>query len=201
MRPFGSAKALEARRRRAMALLAQDRSLREVARKVGCHPSAVMRWRNAARRGGPTALRSKPVPGRPPRLRRRQIDRLVRLLLKGPLAHGYSTDVWTTKRIADLIAKEFGVRYHRDHVGRLLHRLKWSCQKPDRRALERNEERIEQWKREEWPRIKKGLCTWAPTSSSLTNRASCCSGPSAGRGRPRGKHRSRDTAISTAKSR
>lgn len=173
MRPFGSAQALEARRRRALTLLDGGRSLTEVARKVGCHPSAVMRWRNAVRRGGPGALRAKPVPGRPPRLRRRQFDRLVRLLLKGPIARGYSTDIWTTKRIADLIAEEFGVRYHRDHVGRLLHRLKWSCQKPDRRALERDEERIERWKREEWARIKKGLWTWAPTLSSLTNRASC----------------------------
>jgi transposase len=173
MRPFGSPKFLEARRRRAMALLGGGRSLTEVARKVGCHPSAVMRWRNAARRGGPGALCAKAVPGRPARLRRRQTDRLVRLLLQGPLSRGYSTDVWTTKRIADLIAAEFGVRYHRDHVGRLLHRLRWSCQKPDRRALERNEERIEQWKREEWPRIKKGRCTWAPTSSSWTNPASC----------------------------
>ena len=199
MRPFGSPKALEARRRRAMTLLAEDRSLTEVARKVGCHPSAVMRWRDAARRGGPAALRAKPVLGRPARLRGRQIGRLVGLLLKGPLDRGYSTDVWTTQRIADLIAEEFGVRYHRDHVGRLLHRLKWSCQKPDRRALERNEERIERWKREEWPRIKKGLCTWAPTSSSLTNRASSCSEPSGGPGRRGGTRRSRDTAISTAK--
>jgi len=173
MRPCGSAKALEARRRRAMVLLAQERTLTEVARVIGCHPSAVMRWRNAVRRGGADALRAKAVPGRPARLRRRQLERLVRLLLKGPMSRGYSTDVWTTKRIADLIAEEFGVRYHRDHVGRLLHRLKWSCQKPDRRALERNEERIEQWKREEWPRIKKGLGGWAPTSSSWTNRASC----------------------------
>ena len=173
MRPFGSAQTLEARRRRALSLLDGGRSLTEVARKVGCHPSAVMRWRNAARRGGPGALRAKPVPGRPPRLRRRQFDRLVRLLLQGPISRGYSTDIWTTKRIADLIAEEFGVRYHRDHVGRLLHRLKWSCQKPDRRALERDEERIERWKRKEWPRIKKGLWTWAPTLSSLTNRASC----------------------------
>ena len=199
MRPFGSPKTLEARRRRAVALLTQDRSLTEVARKVGCHPSAVIRWRNAARRGGPAALRAKSVPGRPPRLRRRQLDRLVGLLLKGPLDRGYSTDVWTTQRIADLIAEEFGVRYHRDHVGRLLHRLKWSCQKPDRRALERNEARIEQWKRQEWPRIKKGLCTWAPTSSSLTNRASCCSEPSVGHGRPEGARRSRDTVTGTAK--
>lgn len=172
MRPYGSPKALEARRRRALSLLAEDQSLTDVARKVGCHPSAVMRWRDAARRGGPKALCAKPVPGRPSRLNHRQMDRLVRVLFKGPLARGYSTDIWTTKRIADLIREEFGVRYHRDHVGRLLHRLKWSCQKPDRRALKRNEERIEHWKRQEWPRIKKGLCTWAPTSSSLTNRAS-----------------------------
>ena len=172
MRPFGSPKALEARRRRAMVLLEAGLSLTEAGRKVGCHPSAVMRWRDALRRGGPEALRARPVPGRPPRLTRRQRDRLLRLLLKGPMARGYATEVWTTQRIADLIAEEFGVRYHRDHVGRLLHGWGWSCQKPDRRALERDEERIARWKREDWPRIKKGPSTWGPISSSSTNRAS-----------------------------
>ena len=172
MRPFGSAQALEARRRRALTLLDGGRSLTDVARKVGCYPSAVMRWRNAARRGGPDALRAKPVPGRPPRLRRRQFDRLVRLLLKGPMSRGYSTDVWTTKRIADLIAEEFGVRYHRDHVGRLMHSLGWSCQKPERRAVERDEEAIGRWKREVWPEVKKMPRNWGPTSSSPTRAAS-----------------------------
>jgi len=173
MRPNGSPIQLEARRLVAIPLLRQGQSLTSIAKLLGCHPSSVMRWRDALEASGEEGLRAKPAPGRPPRLTRRQLDRLIRILLKGALARGYRTELWTTQRIADVIAEEFGVRYHRDHVGRLMHRLNWSPQKPERRALERNEENIERWKREEWPRIKKGRQTWAPTSSSSTNRGSC----------------------------
>ena len=173
MRPKGSPKELEARRIRGVELLREGRNLSEVGRLLGCHPSAVLRWRDTVRRKGAEGLKARPAPGRPSKLTRRQLDRLLRTLLKGALARGYSTDVWTTRRIAEVIEAEFGVRYHRDHVGRLMHGLKWSCQKPERRALERQEERIRQWKEAEWPRIKKGLRTWAPTSCSSTNPASC----------------------------
>jgi putative transposase len=61
---------------------------------------------------------------------------LVRLLLKGSMAYGYRTNLWTTARIAGLVEQEFGVSYHRDHIGRLMHGLGWSVQKPERRALE-----------------------------------------------------------------
>ena len=111
-------------------------------------------------------------PGRPPKLNARERRRLVQLLLRGARAHGHATDLWTTTRVAQIIFREFRVRYHRAHVGRLLHSLGWSVQKPESRALERNEERIEHWKRELWPRIKKKPRGWAPTSSSSTSRAS-----------------------------
>jgi transposase len=88
---------------------------------------------------------------------------LLRLLLRGARAHGYRTNLWTTARIAEVIQREFGVQYHRDHVGRLMHSLQWSPQKPERRALERDEIAIEGWKRKDWPRIKKTLRGWAPT--------------------------------------
>jgi transposase len=97
----------------------------------------------------------------------------VRLLLKGPIAHGYRTNLWTTARIAEVIEGEFGVRYHRDHVGRLMHSLHWTHQKPETRAVERDEEAIQRWKREQWPRVKKTLRGWAPISSSPTNPDSC----------------------------
>ena len=71
------------------------------------------------------------------------------------MMHGYRTNLWTTARIAELIGHEFGVQYHRDQVGRLMHSLNWSPQKPKRRALERNDEAIEHWKQKHWPRIKK----------------------------------------------
>jgi transposase len=114
-----------------------------------------MRWRDARERGGDKALQVRCSPGRPLKLDQAQRKRLVGLLLQGPLAHGYRTNLWTTARIAELVEREFNVQYHRDHIGRLMHRLGWSPQKPERRALERNEEDIERWKQQDWPRIKK----------------------------------------------
>ncbi len=167
-RPKGSADLLEDRRRRALVLLAEGLSLNEVGRRIGCHPSSVMRWRDAQQRGGAEALKVRFSAGRPPKLGRRQRARLVKLLLKGPLAHGYRTNLWTTARIAALIQQKFGVSYHRDHIGRLMDSLGWSHQKPERRAAERDEEAIERWKQTDWPRVKKTLQGWAPTSSLPT---------------------------------
>ena len=172
MRPKGSAAVLAERRRRALALLDEGYSLNEVARRVSCHASSVMRWRDTRECEGEGVFEVRTSPGRPPKLDAKQQQRLVRLIEKGPLAQGYATDVWTCDRVRRLIFKEFRVRYHRDHVGRLLHRLGFSSQKPQRRALERDEERIERWKRETWPRVKKTPRAGRRTSSSSTNRAS-----------------------------
>lgn len=169
MRPEGSPAELERRRFRAVVLIQDGYSLNEVARRIGCYASSVMRWRDAFQRGGRQALRSKPTPGRPPRLTRRQKVRLIGYLLKGPLVHGYRTDIWTTLRIAELIQHKFGIRYHRDHVGRLLHALEWTCQKPEKRATQRDEAAIEAWKQRDWPRIKKGRRGWVPISPLLMN--------------------------------
>ena len=172
-RPKGSADLLSDRRRRALELLKSGLSLNEVARRIRCVASSVMRWRNAWRRRGAEALKVGASPGRPLKLKAAQRRRLVRLLLKGPLAHGYNTNVWTTVRIAELIRSELGVSYHRAHIGRLMHGLNWSHQKPEKRAVERNEEEIKRWKQKEWPRVKKTLCGWVPTSSLPTNPDSC----------------------------
>jgi transposase len=167
MRLPGSARVLELRRRRALALVEQQGlSLNAVARRLGCAPSSVMRWMRAHQRHGAAGLKVRPAPGRPRRLTTRQEARLLRALLRGPAAHGYDTDLWTTQRIAEVIERLFGVRYHRDHVGRLLGRCGWSPQKPDRRARERDDVAIERWTRTRWPRVKKGLFGWGPTSSS-----------------------------------
>jgi transposase len=88
------------------------------------------------------------------------------------MAHGYRTELWTTQRIATLIERRLGVHYHRNHVGKLLHQLNWSHQKPERRALERDEAAIAAWKRSVWPRVKKTPRGWGPTSSSSTRRVS-----------------------------
>lgn len=162
MRPFGSPKQLERRRRKAMELLDAGLSLNEVGRKIGCNPSSVMRWRNERNRHGEPGLKPKPVPGRPAKLTKQQKKRLVSLLLKGAMANGYKTELWTTARISEVIELHFGITYHRDHIGRLMASLGWSHQKPEKRALQRDEKAIEEWKRKEWPRIKKTLRGWAP---------------------------------------
>jgi len=172
MRPKGSPKLLEERRHHVITFLKQNLSLHEIARRIGCHASSVMRWRNALRSGGQKALKAKPAPGRPPRLTSKQKKQLVRLLIQGAMAHGYRTELWTTQRIADLIEHQLGVRYHRNHVGKLLHQIGWSHQKPQRRAVERDDAAIEEWKRSVWPRVKKTPQGWQPISSLSTNRAS-----------------------------
>ena len=169
----GSADLLEDRRRRALALLDDGLSLNQVGWQIGCNPSSVMRWRDARRQGGPDALQVRFSPGRPLKLAAAARKRLLRLLLKGPMAQGYRTNLWTTARIAEMAEREFGVRYHPDHIGSLMNSLGWTPQKPERRALERDEEEIERWKQKDWPRIKKTLHGWAPISSSPMNQASC----------------------------
>jgi transposase len=172
MRPQGSPKSLEERRRSVVAFLKQKLSLHEIARRIGCHASSVLRWRNALRSGGADALKAKPAPGRPPRLTSKQKRQLARLLAEGARAHGYRTELWTTQRIADLIERRLGVKYHRNHVGKLLHQIGWSHQKPQRRAVERDEAAIAKWKQSVWSRVKKTPQGWQPISSLSTNRAS-----------------------------
>ena len=138
---------------------------------LGSSESSVCRWRKAARRK--RGLVAKPHPGRPRWLTAAQHRGLARELKKGPRAHGWSNDLWTAARVAVVIRREFGVSYHVEHVRHILKdRLGWSSQRPERRARERDEKEIERWKREEFPRIKRGRRAAATTSYSRTNRAS-----------------------------
>jgi len=82
---------------------------------------------------------------------------LEAILLAGAKASGYRNDLWTLKRIADVIHRRFRVKYHVGHVWKVLGRLGWSCQRPVGRARERNEEGIRRWLRYRWPLIKKSL--------------------------------------------
>jgi transposase len=162
MRPFGSPKTLERRRRRAVALLQQGLSLREVARRVQASVSSVSQWRKAWQQGGEAALTPKPVPGRRPKLTPSQLERLWQLLLQGARAYGFPNELWTLQRIAAVIQVEFRVRYHPCHVWKLLRRLELSCQVPEQRPIQRNEPAIAQWKRHKWPAIKKSPPTQRP---------------------------------------
>ena len=155
MRPKGSADRLEYRRQWAAQLLDEGKGVNEVARLVQATPSSVSRWKAMKAQAGEEGLKAKPHPGRGCQLSPQDQDQLKQLLLQGPQAAGFDTALWTCGRVAQVIAQTFGVSYHPDHVGRLLHRLGFSCQYPEHRARERDEEAIRQWRLVEWPRIKK----------------------------------------------
>lgn len=166
MRPTGSPEELERRRLRALALLKEGLLPSEVARRVGVDRRSVRRWKAAARKNGEAGVRARAAPGRPSKLSPRHKRRLETMLIKGALGAGFHTDLWTCPRVAELIKRRFGVDYHVDHVGRVLHELGWSPQKPARRAVERDEQAIRRWVREDWPRVKKTPSAAARRSSS-----------------------------------
>jgi len=163
MRPPGSPEQLERRRRRAIALLNRGQGPSAVAATLGCAVGTVFRWRARYRKQGAGGLKARPTPGRPWKLNARQQRAVTRLLLRGAVRCGYSTDLCTTRRVAELIRKRLGVDYHPNHLWRLLQALGWSCQKPATRARERNEEAIAHWKRYRWPHIKKRRKAWRPS--------------------------------------
>jgi transposase len=156
MRPPGKAAALEQRRRKAVELLQQKMRIVDVAAAVKASTSSVKRWRDAYLVAGDAGLNSTPSRGRPTRLSEKQKQQLTKTLLKGARTSGYLNDLWTCPRVAAVIEELFGVEYHVDHIGRLLHSLGWSVQKPERRARERDDAAIARWRKEQWPRIKKG---------------------------------------------
>ncbi len=137
-------------------LLLEGSDVGEVAELVGASVSSVKRWRQAVEKGGLDVLKAKPHPGPTPRLNAKQKQQLVKILLAGPLKAGYCNDLWTCPRVAEVIAKRFGVSYHPDHVWKILRSLGWTCQKPEQRARERDDAAIETWRDQEWPRIKRG---------------------------------------------
>jgi transposase len=155
MRPSGSPEALERRRFKAVDLLEDGLQPVEVAKRLKVDRRSVCRWKAAFQSQGPKAIKAKPSSGRPPKIGKQAKKDLEKKLLQGARAAGFQTDLWTCPRVAKLIQSSFGVRYHVDHIGRLLHSLGWSPQKPQRKAVERNEEQIQQWIKVDWPRIKK----------------------------------------------
>ncbi len=156
----------EARRLQAWHLKQQGWSQRHIAAAMGVSEGAVSQWMKRAREAGPNALRRRPPPGAPRRLSPAQLTRLPQLLQRGPAAYGFRGELWTRTRIAAIIRLEFGVSYHPRHVGRLLDALRWSPQKPARRARQRNDAAIAQWRDETWPAIKRGRKPSSRPSSS-----------------------------------
>lgn len=146
--------ALRERRSRAAKLFEEGLPQAEVARRCGVSRTTAMRWQRAWLKRGKKDL--DPLPrGRPNRLTKAKRERIERALLRGAQAHGFSSELWTLERIAQVIERVAEVRYHPGHVWRVLRSLGWSLQKPTTRARERDEVEIARWKKTEWARLKK----------------------------------------------
>jgi transposase len=145
----------EARRLRALELKTQGWKQRDIAAAFGVTEGAVSQWLKRAAAGGVEALRRRSGRGAKPKLTGEQCQRLVELLGQGASAFGFADEVWTQPRVAWLIERHFGVKYHPSHVGRLLKQWGWSRQQPLTRASQRDEAAIERWRHETWPALKK----------------------------------------------
>jgi transposase len=156
----------EARRFQAWHLKQTGWSQRQIAAALGVSAAAVSQWIRRVREGGVQALSHRRPPGAPRRLAAEQLARVPTLLQRGPQAYGFRGQVWTRKRIAEVMRVEFGMVYHPTHVGRFLKALRWSPQKPVRRARQRDEAAIAQWREERWTAIKRGRKPKGKPSSS-----------------------------------
>ncbi len=157
-RPLGSGRKLEERRIRAVNEVEIDGQVpATVAKKYKVEVGTLYRWIGKHRKDKKKGLKSKPTPGAPRRLTDAQLARLEKMIIAGAKAAGFSNDLWTCARLADLIKKEFGVQYHFNHVGKILARMGWTPQRPETRAIERDDRRIRHWVKNELSQIKKKL--------------------------------------------
>lgn len=143
------------KRVRAGRLLRAGKRPAEVAEAVGVARQTVYTWKALLDEGGINALRAVPERGRPAQLDAGQLARVRSTLLQSPTEHGFGTELWTLKRVAAVIERMHGVRFGQTQVWRILGRLGFSSQKPEKRAIERDEEAVRTWKRRTWPALKK----------------------------------------------
>jgi transposase len=146
----------EGRRLRAWELKQQGWKQAAIAEALGVTPGAVSQWMSRVRQEGVAGLYKRKAPGPKPRLTPEQLALLPELLERGAEAYGFRGDLWTQKRVAEVIRREFGVVYTPTHAGRLVRACGWSSQKPDRRAAQRDEASIRRWREEGWAEVKKG---------------------------------------------
>ena len=170
MRKKGSLECLEQLRLLAANMIDRAMAPAEIASLLGVDDQTVRRWRRAYLAGGREALALRKPPGRPAKLGPGRRAELVELLKAGPRACGYDSYLWTTRLVARLVREKFGVEHHHDHVGVILHELGLSPQVPARRARERDEAKVAEFREKTWPELlkkvrRKGGPSCSPTRS------------------------------------
>jgi len=143
-------------RKRAVERVQSGESPEDVIRTLGFHRSCIYDWLARYRAGGWDGLKAKPLAGRPKKITGGQIQYLYKAIVgKTPLQHRFDFALWTLRLVQWLIYEELGLKLSRASVARLLKQMGLSCQRPLFRAAEQNAERVEKWKREQFPQIQK----------------------------------------------
>jgi transposase len=131
---------MEERRLEAARLLMQGQlSQAAIARQPGVTRMSVSDWNQRLTDAGRRGLKLQKATGRPARLTKEQCQALLKMLKRGALHVGFDTDRWTLNRIQQVIQHEFGVVDHPNYLSRALKRWGWSVQKPETRAIEREQ--------------------------------------------------------------
>jgi transposase len=164
----------EMRRWRALELKQDGWMQQEIADALGVTKVAVSQSMTTVQKQGVMGLQARPHKGATPKLTPDQLKLIPEFLSHGAEAYGFRGEVWTCARIAQVIAREFAVTYHKDHVSRLLKTLRWTPQKPMQRAAQRDEGKIVEWREQTWSELKKKRGASIAPPSLLTNRASTC---------------------------
>jgi len=165
MRSKGSASALEALRRQAVVRVLKGQTQAAVAEGLGVHSVTVAKWIARHRAAGEAGLAAKPTPGRPRFLSPPQEAQVKTWLSQKPTDHGFRTDLWSARRIVELVRRKFGVTFHPASMRRWLTARSYSPQRPARKARQRNDDAIVHWVAKDWPRIQKKRTKPAPTLS------------------------------------
>jgi transposase len=181
---------LERRRKQAARLFAAGKLiLASIARELKVSRQSVTRWYREWQSGGAAALRGAGRAGRKPKLGPPQLRQVDKALRRGARAHGFGTDLWTLPRVATIVERLTGVRYHPGHVWKVLGAMDWSLQRPAKQARERDEKKVKLWLEQRWPAVKKTLGAAKPGSYSRTRVASRNGPPSDAPGRRKARRR------------
>lgn len=143
------------RRRLAVQMVLNGTPQVEVAQLMGVSARSVRKWMRRYRRRGEEGLMTQPVTGRPPKLARRQEQSVLGWLQHPATRYGFATDLWTARRVAQLIEKKFAVHFNHRYINQWLTQRNITPQKPERVPRERDQAKIDDWRRRDWPRIQK----------------------------------------------
>ena len=155
-RPHGTPLELERIRRLAVQRAVDtDLSLHEIAQFVGVTDVSMWRWVTSFGREGDTGITAHPPPGRPHKLTRTQEKIVGRWLKEKPSSFGFDTDLWTARRLCQVIVDEFGIQFHPHYLPAWLRERNFTPQKPLRVARERDPKQVADWLHNRWPSIKR----------------------------------------------